>query len=358
MEMISKMKFICNCIFLILWGVPGFALSGEIEDVVWIEKQKTVLKTVKLDQRTEVLIDNQYGDVNISLWDKQEIRVEVVIKADGPSDSKAQEYIDQVSVIEQRKDNQLQFITEINGNSGNWSNLKQLGHNGKNYLRIDYSVSMPRHNALVVKNKFGQTNVPSFDAVLTIDSRYGGFRGGHLSNQNNSIKIMYGNGEITSMGGGKVDVRYSNLDMVRAGTIELINRYGKLKIGEVKDLDASIDYSGASVNKITGSGKVKLNYSGKFQINEVNAELLDIQAAFSSIILPAEPATYHVTVTHGDFKYPSHVDFNMKKTSVPAPQRPPRPSEPKKFEGTVGSSNANVPMIRVVSKFGDVRLKE
>lgn len=358
MEMRTKMKYICNCFIILLIGIPRFALAEDLDEAIWVEKQKTIVKTVKLDRGTEVLIDNQYGDVNISLWDKHEIKVEVVIKADGPSDNKAQEYIDQVTIKEFKKDNQLQFITEINGNSGNWTALKQLGQNGKNYLRIDYAVTMPRNNPLIIKNKFGQTNVPTFDAALTIDSRYGGFRGGNLSNQNNSIKIMYGNGEITSLGGGKVDVRYSNLDMERAGTIELINRYGKLKIGEVKDLDASIDYSGASVNKITGSGKVKLNYSGRFQIDVVNAHLLDIQAAFSSVILPAEPAAYNVTVTHGDFKYPSNVDFNFKKTANPTSPRPPRPSEPKNFEGTVGNPSANIPVIRVVSKFGDVRLKE
>lgn len=351
----SKMKFICSLITLLLINisVTAFAIEGK-----WIEKKRTVIKAGRLERGTEVVVDNQYGDVNVHLWDKQEIKVEVVIKADAPSDKKAIEYIELVSIIEKKVDNQLQFITEINGNSGNWNALKQLSQNGKNYLRIDYEVNMPRHNALIVKNKFGKTNVPSFDAVLTIDSKYGEFKGGNLSNPHNSIKIMYGNCEIGSIEGGKVDVRYSNLEMDKAGVIELVNKYGKMKIGEVRELDANIDYSGASVNKITGTGKVKLNYSGKFQIDEINADLLDIQAAFSSIILPAEPANYNVTVTHGDFKYPSHVDFNMKKTSPVSPSRPPRPSEPKKFEGTVGNVNGSIPVIRVISKFGDVRLKD
>ncbi len=353
------MRYIYNWIAVLLVSMPP-VLAHEVQtsDAALIEKQRTILKVARLDRDTEVVIDNQYGDVNVKLWDKTEIKVEVVVKANAPNEAKAQEYLDYVTIVEQKKDNQLQFKTDINGNAGSWNALKSLNQNGKNYLRIDYEVTMPRHNALIVRNKFGKTNIPSFDAMLTIDSRYGGFSGGKLSNVNNSIKIMYGSGEIGSLGGGKVDVRYSSFDLEKAGTIELINKYGKLKIGEVKDLDANIDYSGASVNKITGTGKVKLNYSGKFQIDEMNAHLLDIQAAFSSIILPAEPASYNVTVTHGNFKYPSHVDFIMKNASAPKPSSPPRPNEPKQFEGTLGSVNGTMPVIRVISRFGDVRLKD
>jgi hypothetical protein len=156
------------------------------------------------------------------------------------------------------------------------------------------------------------------------------------------------------MDGGKMEVRYSNLELDRARTLLLVNKFGKLSIGEVGTLDADIGYSGASIGSISGSCKVKLSYSGDFQVNELlrTAENIDIQAAYSSVTLPAESSQFNVTVTHGSFKLP----INAKVSFTQQPGKTEAARSTKQYSGKVGIGNGAT--IRVVSKFGDVRLKE
>ena len=133
----------------------------------------------------------------------------------------------------------------------------------------------------------------------------------------------------------------------------LNNKFGELSIGDVTDLDADIDYSGAKIGIMRGSGKIKISYSGNFKINELtnSAETVDIQARYSSVVLPAEANRFNVTVTNGDFSYPStNVNFTQQ------PSKEDKSYKVRQYQGKVGTGSGT--KITVTSRFGDVRLKE
>jgi hypothetical protein len=253
---------------------------------------------------------------------------------------------------EKRIKNQINLITHIDrgrfGNNG-WNNKK----GEKNFIQIDYTVYMPKENALIVHNKFGNTDIPTFHAPLTVDSKYGSFVANNLENADNSIDVRYGSAKIGKMDGGKLECQYSNLKLDWAKKILLSNKFGELNIGDVINLDADIDYSGAKIGIIRGSGKIKLNYSGNFKIDELtnSAENVDIQAAYSSVILPADANQFNVTVSYGNFSYPStNVNFSMQ------PGKDDKSYKMKQYQGKVGAGSGT--KITVNSKFGDVRLKD
>jgi hypothetical protein len=72
---------------------------------------------------------------------------------------------------------------------------------------------MPKENALIVHNKFGNTDIPSFHAPLTIDSKYGNFVANNLDNADNNIDVRYGSATIGKMDGGKIECQYSKLTL-------------------------------------------------------------------------------------------------------------------------------------------------
>lgn len=318
-----------------------------------IEKQKTIQKSAPLNKQSEVVIDNQHGDVVVGIWERKEVKVVVTIKANGTSDEKALEYLEDASVEEYKENNRIVYKTVINSKNSNWSSLKSLSQSGKNYLRIDYHVMLPSQTTLAIQNKFGAIKVPNYEGQLSIDSRYGSFKGGELLHTNNTVKVSYGNGDIILLSGGILDIRYSNFAVAKMGEVQLQNKYGKLEIGEVKDLIGSIDYSGVSIGKITSSGVVKVNYSGKFKITESKAELLDIKAAYSTIELPVMPAEYAVSVSYGNFKYPTNKEFMIKQSAASAQAS----KQTKTYEGYIGA-RPNAHQVKVISRFGDVRLVE
>ena len=150
-----------------------------------------------------------------------------------------------------------------------------------------------------------------------------------------------------------MECQYSNITLDQVTRLLLNNKFGELSIGDVTNLDADIDYSGAKIGTIRGSGKIKLNYSGNFHIGEMknSGETVDIQAAYSSVTLPADANRFNVSVTYGNFSYPSsNVNFTQQ------PSKEDKAYKMKQYQGKVGTGSG--PKITVISKYGDVRLRD
>ncbi|WP_247237538.1 hypothetical protein [Telluribacter sp. SYSU D00476] len=345
--------------------VPCVVLSGgaivlaDVEDGL-VEKRKTIVKVFDVTAKDQLMIDNQFGQVKVNLWDKKDIRVDVVITANAPTDQRAQEYLSSVTIDEKRDGSQINLRTSINRDhfgGNNWNAWKNTSRENKNFIQIDYTINMPKNNSLVVKNKFGDTHIPVFHAPLTVDSKHGNFFATDLDNVQNVIQVAFGNAEIKTMKGGKLEMRFGDLRLDRASTLTLINKFGKLNIREVDRLHADIDYSGASIGTLTEYCKVRVSYSDNFRINQLpqSAENVDIQAAYSTVVLPAEQNNFDVTVTHGQFRYPTNVKVSL--TNQPDPQEVRSSRTPtRSYEGRVGSGTGT--RIKVISKFGDVSLRD
>ncbi|TLU98311.1 hypothetical protein FEN17_24585 [Dyadobacter luticola] len=328
------------------------AINNDPDQNGLIEKRRNIVKVFDVRSSDVLTVDNQFGKVSINLWNKNEIKVEIVVTANAASDDRASDYLGAVTIDEKRMKDQINLITNIDrsrfGNNG-WNNKK----GDKNFIQIDYTVYMPKQNALIVRNKFGNTDIAEFHAPLTVDAKYGNFVATLLDNVSNTIDVSYGSAKIGKMDGGKLECKYSNLTLDMAKDVLINNKFGDLNIGDVNNLDADIDYSGAKIGTMRGSGKIKLNYSGNFKINELtnSAQNVDIQASYSSVILPAEATQFNVTVSYGNFTYPtSNVNFSMQ------PDKDAKSYKMKQYQGKIGSGSGT--KITVNSKYGDVKLKD
>lgn len=317
-----------------------------------IEKRRNIVKVFDVKKSDALEVDNQFGFVKVNLWAKEEIKVEIIITSNAPSDNRAAEYLGAVNIDEKRVKNVISLTTRIDRSqfgSNGWNN----GKGDKNSIQIDYTIYMPKENALTVRNEFGNTDISSFYAPLSVYSKHGKFMAALLENPNNMIDVQFGSARIGKMDGGKLDCQYSNVQVDLVKKVMLSNKHGELAIGDVVNLDALIDYSGAKIGTIRGTGKIKLNYSGNFKIDELtnSAQNVDIQAQYSSIVLPAEANQFNVSVTYGKFSYPSeNVNFSMQ------PGKDGRPDKMKHYQGKIGSGGGT--KITVTSLFGDVKLKD
>jgi hypothetical protein len=343
---------------------PIFSWAGEPIDVgvneSTVEKKKTIIKLFDVDSKDQLVVDNQFGEVKIGLWDKSEIRVQITILANSDSDERVQKFLDAVSIEEKRTGDQILVRTHFSQNTvSNWSFGKWKDNGDRNYVKINYDVMMPKQNALTVRNKFGNTNIPAFQAPLTIYSRYGNFSAEELTGRQIDIDVAYGKADIGNFGQGKVDMAYGNLELSRANVLVLTNKFGKMNIGDVGKLDADINYSGAKIGTLRESGKIKVEFSGGFRIDQLlkTADNVDIQAAYSSVALPMDhnnDCDFNVTVSYGNFNYDSGSTMHFKSQPTDSDNhRGPRLT--KQYIGTVGSGSGT--KVRVVSKFGNVNFR-
>ncbi|MGF7218010.1 hypothetical protein GGR92_004187 [Spirosoma lacussanchae] len=350
------MKILCS---LVLCLLPMLSWAGEPTDLGAVEKKKTIIKLFDVDANDVLTIDNQYGQVTVGLWDKSEIRVQITVLANSDSDERVQRFLDAVTIDEKRAGNQIVVRTNFSQSSlSNWSLSSWKNDGDRNFVRINYEVMMPKQNALTVRNKFGNTSIPSFHAPLTVYSRYGNFSADELTNRQTDIDVAYGKAMIRALETAKVDVAYGNLDLNRANALTLVNKFGKMHIGNVGKLDANIDYSGATIGTLRESGRINLSFSGGFRIEQLpkTADNVAIQASYSSVALPIENGNdcdFDVTVSYGNFNYGS--GSTMHFTTQPNDNNNRGARLTKQYIGKVGSGSGT--KVKVVSKFGNVNFK-
>src|ERR1700744_2267288 len=168
--------------------------SGGDEDV---KKQKLINRSYDVTADDKLQIDNQFGNVVISTWDKQEITVDIEIGARAATDEKAQAIIDRIDVKENKGDHNISFKTrvdEIHDANGNNHNRHGEGDNRSFY--IDYIIHMPSANRLEIENSFGKTEVPDFKGLVTLTSKFGSLNTGKLENVD-AIHVEFGKAYIT-----------------------------------------------------------------------------------------------------------------------------------------------------------------
>ena len=276
-----------------------------------VEKKKTYTKSYPLGSNDKVSINNQFGEVKISTWGQQEVKVDITIIAKGSTEEKAQHILDLISIEDGKDGNGVHFKTNLKNQHQN-----NEGKNGKNDgMEINYEVSMPAANPLDLKNAFGTTIVPDMSGPVEISSKFGELVAGKLSD----VK--------------KLEVEFGT------ATVESVN-----------NADVSIKFSQAQINKMSGSIKALQSYSGvKYKIDN-SITSFTVKNEFTDLILDVSTdlsASFDVYTNFSELK--NKTDFAIKEDNSDK-------SDIKfdhQYNGKTGNANL---AIKVKSNFGDVTI--
>ncbi len=308
--------------------------SGQVK-----QKIKSYSKSYTVDKGDKIAIDNTYGKISINTWAKNEIKVDVEIKADADDDDKAQKILDRVSITDSKQSSTIAFTTTIqrtDDNSwGTWSN------NGNVYsvrkVEVNYTVYMPAKNPLQIDNKYGSVTLPDFEGQLNINNMYGNFTAKTLSGLSNSISNKYGTVTIGSLKGSTLDVAYGGL----------------VDLGTTDNLTADIKYTPVKIGKMNGDGNISIKYGNGLSITNVdNVKNLSINSSYAPVYLNVGPklnCDFDVSVQYNEFVS----DDSKVKIVSKTPADDQRWSSTKTYKGYVGKSNSDN-KITIVSRYNNV----
>ena len=303
------------------------------------EKTRMISKTYSVDRNDKLSINNQYGKVSVHVWAKNEIKVDVEVKAFESSESAAQDLLESVKITDLRQNDLISFKTTFEKTSVNfWSRIKN-GKEERRGVQVNYEIYMPAKNALDLNNRYGSTMIEDFSGPVNISSSYGSFSSGKLDNPANDVKVSYGSANMEDYSNGNLTIAYGSLKLVNASKV-----------------NASIKYSGAKIAKLTNGGTFDLSYSGGFRIDEVdrNVKNLIINSSYSGVTLGIDENAdfnFDVTVSYAGFNY-NNDKINLAnefseagKTKVWSPT--------KNYKGSVGKGSDS--RIIIKSNYGGVK---
>jgi hypothetical protein len=312
--------------------------KGEVK-----EKIKNYSKSYSVDGNDKLIINNTYGKVTVNTWAKNEVKVDVQIKAYANEEDDAQKMLDNISITDSKENSVISFKTNIertqNSNGNNfWGTWFSNGKTTTRKSEINYIVYMPVKNQLQITNRYGATILPDLQGKLVIENSYGSLTGKNLSNPANEIKVRYGSANIENLGSSNLSVAY-----------------GSLNLGEADKLNADVSYSSAKIGKLTTSANINVRYSGGLNIADVDKNLrnLSVNSSYSTVKLGLpenENADIDVTVRYGSFNYGSRT-VNLVNQGQDDDRHY---NTTKVYKGKLGKGDSNK-VITIKSNYGSVK---
>ncbi|MEJ7556924.1 MAG: hypothetical protein WKF66_01370 [Pedobacter sp.] len=224
-------------------------------------RSKTFSKSFPADQSDKIVLSNQYGSIQIKVWDRKEIQVDVDIKSYSNTDEEAQKLLDQVSIEASKSGDQISYRTKMVQENGNWGNGRRNGKNWRREVRINYVVSMPAANALTLSQTYGNVTMGDLSGALYAKVQYGNFTAQDLTNSNNYISVQYGNCSVQNLNGAVIKQQYGST----------------VTIGTVNTIDLNTQYAGVKITTIKGNATIKQQYGSGVNIGSVDNLNLDVQ---------------------------------------------------------------------------------
>lgn len=350
------MKNKYNLIVILGLLLIGFAGMAQ-ESTVLLDKSYPVNKSTALE------LNNQFGNITVTTWNKQEFSIKVQLILTGLSEKEAQKVKEKVDVTSSQSNERVTVETLFKKGGIN------MNGSGKKF-EINYEVKVPDNHMLDIKNSFGNFSIQDYNGPLELNVEYGNISLGSLKNL--SLKLAFGNGNVQSVQNGQLNVEYADqFNINNAVNLELDNsfskvaiesvdilkldsKYGQLKIGTVGTLEGDSEFSGLKIKRLNKRLELEGSYiSGSMEIESIarDFESIDLEIEFSSVELNFESGAkipFEVSTSFGDFKYPN----NQVKIS----HRIEKDFE-KEFKGTLGDGNMSSGKVTIETSYGNATLK-
>lgn len=182
---------------LCLIGLPVIAWA----QTAVLPVKKAITKTYKVSKNDALLIDNQYGNVEIKTWEKREVLIYITISSQAKTVQEAK-LGSRVHVLSDRNKGTITCQTIIDS----VVETRALKKISKMMSTINYLVYVPKDLKLYLKNQFGNIKVGDYVGPLNVNEKFGDFTAGRLQAAGR-LSVEQGNINILQLHGGELIAR-------------------------------------------------------------------------------------------------------------------------------------------------------
>ncbi len=212
--------------------------------------QKELIRNLPVNPLLTLEINNLYGDLNMEVWQKNELEVRVVIEVTTEKVKFINQYIQAFDVMEKVDSNCIQFKTKINR-----SLLDHSFNNRRSSYKINYYIKHPVYLNVKLFNKYGNVYVDELSGNFYLDLDFGtAYINNLTSDESERIPVVdldYSKCVIKKTQFLEAHIDYSKLNVLEAKSISLSSRYSKVEINSTRILKASSRYDELNVSSVS-----------------------------------------------------------------------------------------------------------
>ena len=345
------------------------------------ETTKEIEKTWNIDSSTKVILHNKYGKMDIKTWDKDMVDIKIVITVKTKDKDDAQKVFDRIKINFSEGNDFVKAETDIEKKKKGY--FDWFSSWTEDDYSIDWLVYMPKENNLTLKNKYGNTHVMEMDGDLNLEIKYGDLFL-DKSNGDMALQLGYGHSKIDYFNNANIEIKYSELDMIKGqklnadtkyseidienvDVVVLNSKYDEFSLGTINNLVLNTKYSEIDIKEV-GSAIIEARYTD-FDIKKLNNkaiidseygdleilwinnnfEEINIEGRYTEIELKLDKGANFVgnfIATYGDIQVPNHFTTTISD----------KKSNTNSIQGYLGSSNAKS-SITIKSEYQNIIIK-
>lgn len=305
--------------FCMLSSLPVWAGKPDHYDY---QKERKVVESFRVGSNDVVQIDNRYGSITVTHWSKNEVEIQVRIKAKANEHEVALQALDRVHIELKKEGNVVSGVTTLKPQRTTGSHSNWLNNEHTESLTIDYYVSMPSTLTSDLTQKYGNINLPDQnDGICSVHIKYGNLNAGNFSRRF-ELEAKYGNvdlgnlaeaelevgyiGTLTCKGGKEltIDSKYSKVKMEKVHRLDLEEKYGNLSVASLDRGSIGLKYSDGTIGFLKEELEVDDLSYGSLAIEEVSASFkrIHVEARYGNLSLKI-PKSTAFTVEAEDMRY-------------------------------------------------------
>lgn len=293
-------------LMVVFWG---YALLGQ-EKV-----SKKVERTYTMTNGGELYVDNKYGDITVTGWEKNSLAVTIQISVTHKKKENAKKMLDRINPQIKDAGDFVGITSEIQEKSTNifsrYFNKANPFDFDKGNVRIDYTIHLPFGAEMDITNKFGDVIIEDWTGKLNGDVQHGDIWINENLN-NADISVKYGKLRAKSINYGNIRLKNASLDMDSSRDLRLNSSGGTIKIEKVSLLElfsSKDDITIQKVRKINGDLRFTRMYLNTIEESaDLTLKVTDLKVAKIYnpdvvVDLRQESSEINLNISNFEFKF-------------------------------------------------------
>lgn len=230
--------------------------------------ERKITRTFSVGNNALLKVDSRYGDIKVMNWDKNEIMIDVHIKAEAEREENAKALADRVDIKLLQTGNTVSAVTALR---------KMKEFDGDSRLSIYYTICMPSTVTMDFKQQYGKIRIGDTPNPFTCDLQYGDLVADALSAASNQIICAYSNVKINTVNTLSLKTSYSKVSINTARKLHTESQYDNYLLGTISQLDVqSGDYGNFTISQLTSTLNIPGIRYGSIQVSATSPELKNI----------------------------------------------------------------------------------
>ncbi|HRT88588.1 MAG TPA: DUF4097 family beta strand repeat-containing protein [Bacteroidales bacterium] len=297
-----------------------FLAAGIVTASAQFTQKRILERTEPAGRETTLEINNKYGKIEITLWNRDSVYIRTEIEAYAPSQSRTDKMLSGISIDFSSSKYLFKAKTSFDQSPGmileSFKGMTSKVINYDSRIEVNYYVKIPDYISIRLDNRYGDVFMENLKGNLFLNLSNGSFKAGNIEGSC-ELNLDFANATLNEAGTCRIDGSFSELTIKESGAMNINSISSRYETGKVSELTiesrrdkiftGTVDvfrgnsyFSQIRIDRLTGEADINPKY-GNLTITDIDNMFrrIKINSGYNDIYLTFDrSASYNFYLRH------------------------------------------------------------